>query len=135
MSEKVINLSDRRRAPAAVAKRQKVQLQYERYPLPFFDRGSRSTWNVAPTGRYSEDVETGRRYAVEFLRSCDGPFGWITLLGQIVGDMVDVGPGGFWPDGKGKSNGVIIGFTAAISRALCIFNATGIDPGDIAAPL
>ena len=61
MSEKVINLSDRRRAPAAVAKRQKVQSQYERYRLPFFDAKRLSTWAIEPTGDLQRRLRNGVR--------------------------------------------------------------------------
>lgn len=65
---------------------------YEKYPLPFFDRARLLTWAAEPTGHYAEDCETGRAFAIEFLKSNDGTAGWATLLGSIVNDMIRAGP-------------------------------------------
>lgn len=94
--------------------------QYELYPLPFFDRERHSTWTVKPTGDYSEDCETGRRYANEFLRSCDGSLGWSTLLTQIVRNMIGAGPDGIWPDGHVRTNGIVVGFFSTIGMSLAL---------------
>jgi hypothetical protein len=79
MSAAVVQLSDYRRKPK-VRRRRKSASQYELYLLPFFNAKARCTWDVKPTGNYSEDCETGHAYAVEFLKSCDGTIGWSTLL-------------------------------------------------------
>jgi hypothetical protein len=60
--------------------RAKTRSLYEIYPLPFFDRKRLLTWAAEPTGRYSEDCETGRAFAIEFLKSNDGTHGWAALL-------------------------------------------------------
>ena len=91
---------------------------YERYPMPFFNKNAHSTWNVTPTGDYGADCETGRAYAIAFLRSCDGSFGWASLLSSIVTDMIGAGPGGFWRTGGARSNGIVVGFTGTIGKAL-----------------
>ena len=92
MDSKVVQLSDHREPP--------VKSQYERYPLPFFAADRLSTWTVKPTGRYFEDCQTGRAYAVEFLKSCDGTVGWSSLLAVIVGDMIRAGPSGTFAEGR-----------------------------------
>ena len=83
---------------------------YELYPLPFFNRrsanGNPSTWDVKPTGDYAVDWETGRQYALEFLRTCDGTIGWGMLLSSIVADMIRAGPDGAFADGYPKINGI-----------------------------
>src|SRR5450759_3721906 len=99
----IIQLSDHRLPPP---KRVKVKSQYELYPLPFFNRKKRCTWDVAPSGDYSADCETGRAFAIEFLKSCDGTVGWVSLMGQIVTDMIDAGT----IAGRPKSKGIVIGF-------------------------
>ena len=108
----VVQLSDHREPP--------VKSQYERYPLPFFAAARLSTWAVKPTGRYSEDCQTGRAYAVEFLKSCDGTVGWGSLLASIVGDMIWAGPSGTFADGTAKIDGVVVGFMSTIGKALII---------------
>jgi hypothetical protein len=40
---------------------------------------------------FSDDYETSRAYAVEFLRSCDGTVGWSSLLVQIAAHMIRIG--------------------------------------------
>ena len=77
---KVVRLSDYREPPQ--------KSLYERYPLPFFNRDKLCTWDVTPSGDYSDDCKTGTAYAVEFLKSCDGTFGWSSLLAQIVAEIV-----------------------------------------------
>ena len=107
--------SKARKAPPAKS-------QYELYPLPFFDGKSHCTWKVQPTGDYGRDCNTGRDYAREFLKSCDGTVGWARLLCHIANDMVHAGPMvGKFPDGSPRPNGVIVGFMAEIGDALaCI---------------
>jgi hypothetical protein len=40
--------------------------QQELYPLPFFNAATSCTWDVYPTGSYSDDCQTGRRaFAIE----------------------------------------------------------------------
>jgi hypothetical protein len=99
-------------------KKPRQKSQYELYPMPFFDRASLCTWKVQPTGNYSNDCVTGRVYALEFLRSCDGSAGWSTLLAQIASDMVRDGPYGTYPNGEPKMSGIVIGFMCTIGRAL-----------------
>jgi hypothetical protein len=101
-----------------------VRSQYEKYPLPFFNADALSTWHVKPTSDYAADCETGRHYAIEFLKSCDGTVGWCTLLPQIVADMIRAGTSGTFADGSPKINGVVIGFASAIGRALCLAEIT-----------
>jgi hypothetical protein len=64
----------------------------ERDALPFRKCRTRgvpgSWWNVAPTGNYTEDYETGRSYAVPLLPLMlrnDGP----SSLSMILGDMFE----------------------------------------------
>jgi hypothetical protein len=92
--------------------------QYERYPLPFFNRSRHSTWDVTPTGNYTADCKTGRAYAIEFLKSCDGTVGWSTLLSEIAADMIRAGTNGAFPDGHLKVNGIVIGFMGTIGSFL-----------------
>jgi hypothetical protein len=98
----------------------RVGSQYERYPLPFFNAKAHSTWHIEPIGDFKTDRETGRRYAIEFLQSCDGTVGWVTLLPQIVSDMVCAGASGTYADGHPKVNNVVMGFMAVIGRATCM---------------
>jgi hypothetical protein len=102
----------------AKQKRQKSQSQYELYPLPFFNADARCTWDVKPTGNYTVDCETGHAYAVAFLQTADGTYGWNTLLGCIVADMIRAGTNGASADGHPKVNGVVVGFMAHIGRLL-----------------
>jgi hypothetical protein len=99
-------------------RRSKTKSQYELYPLPFFAAKARSTWAVEPSGNYTADYATGKAYALEFLRSCDGTVGWSSLLAKIVGDMIGVGPSGRWPDGAPRINGIVIGFMSTIGTVL-----------------
>ena len=92
--------------------------QYVIYPLPFFDADRRSAWAAQPSGDYSADCELGKKYALEFLNSRDGTAGWASLLPQIVADMICRGPGGVFPNGHPKTNGVVIGFMGTIGKAL-----------------
>jgi hypothetical protein len=93
---------------------------YELYPLPFFDRSHHSTWAIQPTGSYTADCETGRAYATEFLKSCDGTIGWSSLLAAIVADMILAGPSGAFPNGHPQVNGIVIGFMGAIGEVVCL---------------
>jgi hypothetical protein len=104
----------RNRAP----RRQKGKSQWERYPLPFFNRQKRSLWNVAPTGNYETDCKTGREYAIKFLESCDGTPCWAHLLPHIVGDMIRAGP--VDKDGQGGSypGGIVVAFMLTIGFEL-----------------
>ena len=86
----------------------------------------RSTWAIEPTGNYRVDCETGRAFAIEFLRSNDGTVGWTTLLTQIVIGMIGAGPSGHWPDGAPKTNGVVVGFMGTIGKALCASDTLGL---------
>jgi hypothetical protein len=119
MSAAVVQLSDYRRKPK-VRRRRKSASQYELYPLPFFNAKARCTWDVKPTGNYSEDCETGHAYAVEFLKSCDGTIGWSTLLGQVIGDMIRAGPTDKYASGEPKCDGVVIGFTRKIGAMVSL---------------
>jgi hypothetical protein len=66
-------------------------------------------------------LQKGRAYALEFLGSCDGSYGWNTLLGCIVTDMTAQGPvRGHWPDGGVKADGIIVGFMAVIAKASAV---------------
>jgi len=96
----------------------KSKSQYELYPLPFFAAEIHSTWAVKPTGDYSKDCETGRAYAIAFLESCDGTYGWCSLLPQIVADMIRAGPCGTTANGEPKVSGIVIGFMGEIGRHL-----------------
>jgi len=99
--------------------RPRQKSQYELYPLPFFNAKTRCTWNVTPTGNYGADFETGRAYAIEFLKSCDGTIGWSSLLSNIVADMIRAGPKGrVFADGHHSAGGIVIGFTSTIGEAL-----------------
>ena len=105
-------------SPTAAAKKVKAKSQYERYPLPFFNRKRRCTWDVMPSGDYSADCETGRAFAIEFLKSCDGTVGWASLMSCIVTDMIDAGIDERWPHGAPSVNGIVIGFMGVIGSAL-----------------
>ena len=107
-------------------KKRRPVSQYERYPLPFFDRKRRLTWAIEPSGHYAEDYETGRALAIEFLKSNDGTVGWTTLLGQIVSDMINAGPSAErLPGGKPHSNGLVLGFMRVLGQVLCAADMTG----------
>jgi hypothetical protein len=99
-------------------KRRKPVTQYDKYPLPFFDKKNRLTWSVKPTGDYFADCETGRSYARQFLASCDGTDGWASLLYQIVSGIVRTGPEKRWKDGGVACGGIVVGFMGEIGRAL-----------------
>jgi hypothetical protein len=104
-------------AATIVRRRTKTTSQYDLYPMPFFNREQRCTWDVKPTGDYGVDCETGREYAVRFLESCDGTIGWGSIVGQIVGDMILAGPDEV-ARGRKSSNGVVIGFMGVIGSVL-----------------
>ena len=111
----VVQLNSYRPAP-----RQRPRSQYDLYPLPFFNAAAHSTWDVEPTGDYGADCQTGHRYALEFLKSCDGTVGWASLLPAIVADMVRAGTSGTFADGHPKVNGVVIGFMSVIGKVATI---------------
>ena len=72
-----------------------------------------NNWNITATGQYSQDCETGRELAREYLAYI-GQYptvGNATLLGCIVRDMVKR------VDDSGRLSGVEIGFLAEINRA------------------
>jgi hypothetical protein len=109
----ILRLSDYRQPPP---KRVRIKSQYEKYPLPFFNRKKRCTWDIQRSGNYRADCETGAALAKEFLASNDGTHGWHSLLQSIVTDMIRAGPpADLWPDGKPHSDGVVIGFIGIIS--------------------
>jgi hypothetical protein len=114
----VVKFKDYLPPPPRRQRRKRQKSQYELYPLPFFNRKTRCTWDVKPTGDYVTDCETGKAYALEFLKSCDGTVGWTSLLPQIVSDMISAGPqepplpGGFQNPG-----GIVIGFMSVIGKA------------------
>jgi hypothetical protein len=124
------------RQPTTVASivTEKRKSFYELYPLPFFDRETRNTWAVHPSGDYTADCETGRKYARAFLQSCDGTVGWSCLFRAILKGMVKAGPAGVWPDGDIKLDGTAVGFLGVVGTVLTI-GAGGIrmtDPDIIA---
>ena len=105
----VVRLDDYRpQVPKTVRRKSFYQL----YPMPFFDRKRRCSWNVTPTGNYTADCEMGRAFAIEFLKSCDKTCGWQSLLQVIVADMIRAGT-----DEAGV-NGVVIGFMGVIGSAV-----------------
>jgi hypothetical protein len=105
-------------AAQKVGRSKRGQSFYDLYPMPFFDKKTRCSWTSVPSDSYAADCRRGRAYAIEFLSSCDGSYGWLTLLGCIVTDMTAQGPArGHWPSGRAKANGLIVGFMAVISRA------------------
>jgi hypothetical protein len=108
----------RRPTPRKPRKRPEVKSQYELYPLPFFDAKNRCTWAVEPTGRYDYDHATGEQFGRRFLKSCDGSYGWATLLGQITADMITAGLNTKAADGRPEINGIVIGFMRTIGNAL-----------------
>jgi hypothetical protein len=108
-------------------KRSRVAPFYRTYPMPFFARASRknntppSFWMVKPTGSYGKDCKKGEALAIKFLSSCDGTYGWLALLPAIVTDMIEAGPREeTWPNGKPKTNGIVIGFMSVISKAAAL---------------
>jgi hypothetical protein len=112
MAAQIVQL-DKYRAPPPKRVRQKrvrQKSQYELYPLPFFNRKKLSTWDVEPTGNYSIDCETGRVFAIEFLKSCDKTYGWASLMASIVIDMIEAG--------DTKNTGIVVGFMGIIGHAL-----------------
>jgi hypothetical protein len=67
--------------------------QYELYDLPFMNGDAEPVpcmWNVKAT----VDCETGRAYAVAFLKTADFTNGWSAMLPGIVADMIRAGPQG-----------------------------------------
>jgi hypothetical protein len=99
-------------------RRKRQKSQYELYPLPFFNRKTRCTWDVKPTGDYVADCKTGNDYGLQFLKSCDGTVGWTSLLAQIVSDMIKAGPQGTtFADGSQNPGGLVIGFMSVIGKA------------------
>jgi hypothetical protein len=114
----VIQLSDYRKPPPPPQPRQKRKSQYDLYPMPFFNKKRRCTWDVTPTGDYSADFKTGQDFAIKFLRTSDKTNGWATILPQIVAEMIGAGTCGAWGDGRPKVNGIVIGFMNTIGGAV-----------------
>ena len=81
------------------------------------------TWDVVPTG----DSETGKRYAIEFLSSCDGSLGWMFLMPSIVSNMMGAGTDR-WPDGAATRQRHSDGFMDVMGRALCAVASTFAEP-------
>jgi hypothetical protein len=104
--ENIVQMADYRTPPS---KRKKGESVYELYPMPFFNVRKRCLWDVVPTGSYTADCETGHAFAIEFLKSCDGTWGWAALVRWIVLDMIKAGP---------ETNGIIVGFMSVIGDAL-----------------
>ncbi len=101
--------------------RPKQKSQYELYPLPFFNAEKLCTWDVRPTANYFADCRTGSNYAIEFLKSCDGTVGWMTLLGEIVADMIRAGlRGPTFHDGTHSVDGLVVGFMRVLGDELYI---------------
>jgi hypothetical protein len=114
----VVQMSDYRSPPP---KRERVKSLYEKYPLPFFNRKKRCTWDIQRSGNYTADIETGVALAKEFLASNDGTNGWHSLLQSIVMDMIRAGPPAErWPDGRPHADGIVIGFMSVISTAVMV---------------
>jgi hypothetical protein len=110
-----------RTARRGKAKRVRQKSFYELYPMPFFKRETHDSWNVTPTGDYSKDCETGTRYALRFLETCDGTLGWSASLSSIIQDMIRKGPQGkTFADGDKSCGGLIVGFTSTIGKVLAI---------------
>jgi hypothetical protein len=102
----VVKLSDYRKP---LPKRKKGESVYELYPLPFLNRKRRCMWDVTPTGAYTADCETGEAFGIEFLKTCDGTYGWVAFVRWVVLDMIRAGP---------ETNGIIVGFMGVIGQAL-----------------
>ena len=133
LPENVVSLTAHKRK----LRRQEVTRQksfYELYPVPFFDAKARNTWNVEPTGNYVSDLELGKQCAEQFLATCDLTFGWSTLLGSIVSDMVTAGNvSGNRPNGEPKSNGLVIGFMGVITNyVMWTIRQSSAAPGGVA---
>ena len=60
------------------------------------------------------DCETGRAYGIAFVESCDASYGWCSMLGPIVRDMVHAG----------DASGLVIGFMTAIAQAVAVRRAS-----------
>jgi hypothetical protein len=125
---KVIQLSDYRNPPPPSAPRKK-QSQYDRYPMPFFNKKHRRTWDVQPTGDYVVDYRTGQDFAIEFLKSCDKTVGWASLLSSIVANMIGAGPSGSQPDGRPGVNGIVLGFMCVIGEAVMYSRILDLEQG------
>jgi hypothetical protein len=106
---------------AKIVKLRPVRSLYELYPLPFFDAENHNTWAVRPSGDYGADCETGKKFAIKFLATCDGTNGWRALLQFIVGDMIRAGPTK-GSRGRPSIDGVTVGFLSIIGD----FVATGL---------
>ena len=115
----VVRLSQYRKKarPQAGAKQRSF---YDIYPMKFFDKKTRNSWAVQPTGDHVADLETGKQFAADFLKSCDMTVGWGTLLPIIVADMVKAGPAFQWPNGRPKADGIIIGFMGVVTKAVMV---------------
>jgi len=128
----IVSLADRR--PKTRAERMAGKSFYEIYPMPFFNSEKLLAWDVQPSGSYTADIETGREYAQQFLATCDMTNGWSSLLPKIANDMVAGGSRtGTWPDGRPRSNGVVIGFMGEITGyVMWAISLTGTPPGGAA---
>jgi hypothetical protein len=115
----IIQLSDYRKPALTLPQpaRKKSKSQYDLYPMPFFNKKRRCTWDVTPTGDYTADYRTGRSFAIEFLRSNDKTYGWASLLPQIVSDMIRAGPSGTFANGEPKVDTIVMGFIQVIGAA------------------
>jgi len=111
-----MNLSEHRRSEESSPVRKRTKSPYELYPLPFFNSKTGCMWDVQPTGNYSADCETGHAYAIAFLKTADGSYGWNSLLGGIVTDMIQAGSHSVSEDGHPHFNGVVSGFMSTIGR-------------------
>jgi hypothetical protein len=103
--------------------------QFDLYRLPFFDQNapiSTRCWTVVATGNYTTDCDTGAAYAIEFLRSCDGTYGWQSLMACIVKSMISAELTALRQPRRAdlKSNGIIVGFMSVIGTALNWQNVT-----------
>ena len=80
--------------------------------------GGYNYWNVAPSGRWSEDCETGRHLGVEFL-SYVGRHptnGNATLLPQIVNSMIAARKDAEPRYGDRYTTGCELGFLSAVGE-------------------
>ena len=95
------------------------QSLFDLYPLPFFNKRTKSCWDPKHTGDYAKDCETGEDLGRQFLQTADGTSCWANIIGWIVADMIRAGAdrprrGRTWR----PINGVVVGFMATIGRVL-----------------
>jgi hypothetical protein len=87
----IVRSSAKASKPKAKAKNEAIAM---RDALPFFRKGrgkiETSWWNVAPSGDYGADLETGKKYARAFLPMLSFNAG-ASDLGVIVSDMAKAG--------------------------------------------